>query len=137
MIRSYVRVPYLVKSIEAPVVRKAFEVQKISFRPNQIYNRRNDIHAVWKGQQQGGVATPASAPFIFIFTGEAGEQHGYSDGWDDGGVFHYTGEGQIGDMTFIRGNRAIRDHAKNGKDLLLFEATKKSGMYRFIGGIIF
>lgn len=108
-------------------------MQKMPFRPGQIYNRRTDIHAVWRGQQQGGIATPATAPFIFLFTGEVGEQHGYSDGWDDSGVFHYTGEGQIGDMAFVRGNRAIRDHAENGKDLLLFEATKKSGFYRFVG----
>ena len=104
-----------------------------SYRIGQVYNRREDIHAVLGGQQQGGIATPASSPVIVLFTGEAGEQHGYADGWDGSGVFHYTGEGQIGPMEFLRGNRAIRDHASDGKDLLLFEATAKRGMYRFLG----
>jgi 5-methylcytosine-specific restriction protein A len=36
-------------------------------------------------------------------------------------------------MRFVRGNRAIRDHAADGKSLLLFEALNKSGEYRFIG----
>ena len=63
----------------------------------------------------------------------APEQHGYTDGWDSSGVFHYTGEGQIGPMEFLRGNRAIRDHATDGKDLLLFEATTNRGAYRFLG----
>ena len=36
-------------------------------------------------------------------------------------------------MGFVRGNRAIRDHVEDGKDLLLFEATEQSGMYRFLG----
>jgi 5-methylcytosine-specific restriction protein A len=48
-------------------------------------------------------------------------------------VFAYTGEGQKGDMTFARGNRAIRDHMANGRDLLLFEAMKPKGQYRFVG----
>jgi 5-methylcytosine-specific restriction protein A len=103
------------------------------FEVGRTYIRRSDIHAVYGGQRQGGISTPTSAPFIFLFTGEAGEQHGYSDGWDPAGVFLYTGEGQVGPMQFVRGNRAIRDHALDGKDLLLFEATKRSGQYRFIG----
>jgi 5-methylcytosine-specific restriction enzyme A len=48
-------------------------------------------------------------------------------------MFAYTGEGQKGDMTFARGNRAIRDHMANGRDLLLFEAMKPKGLYRFVG----
>lgn len=36
-------------------------------------------------------------------------------------------------MEFVRGNKAIRDHAQNGKDLLLFEATKRKGLYRYKG----
>jgi 5-methylcytosine-specific restriction protein A len=36
-------------------------------------------------------------------------------------------------MTFVRGNRAIRDHMADGRDLLLFEATKTKGNYRFMG----
>jgi hypothetical protein len=70
---------------------------------------------------------------VFLFTGETGEQYGYSDGWRPDGIFAYTGEGQRGDMEFVRGNRAIRDHLEDGRDLLLFEATKTKGNYRFRG----
>jgi 5-methylcytosine-specific restriction enzyme A len=49
------------------------------------------------------------------------------------GTFAYTGEGQRGDMQFIRGNLAIRDHMADGKDLQLFESTDLNGMYRFVG----
>lgn len=62
-----------------------------------------------------------------------GEQYGYEDGWDDNGVFLYTGEGQEGDMEFVRGNRAIRDHAVDGKDLHLFQALGKGEGYRYLG----
>ena len=43
----------------------------------------------------------------------------------------YTGEGQIGDMDFIRGNRAIRDHIDEGEDLHLFEYVDQ-GLVRYI-----
>ncbi|MBV1836208.1 HNH endonuclease signature motif containing protein [Acetobacter estunensis] len=36
-------------------------------------------------------------------------------------------------MRMISGNRAIRDHVQNGKDLLLFQQTKKGGRVRFEG----
>lgn len=107
--------------------------QAIPFLIGQLYNRRADIHAVYGGQQQGGIVTPQGSPFIFLFTGEAGEQHGYSDGWRDDGVFAYTGEGQRGNMEFVRGNRAIRDHVADGKDLMLFEATSTRSSYRYRG----
>jgi hypothetical protein len=58
---------------------------------------------------------------------------GYSDGPQEEGTFAYTGEGQHGDMEFTRGNRAIRDHVTDAKDLLLFEDTGQSGKYRFLG----
>lgn len=54
------------------------------------------------------------------------------DGWSEG-VFLYVGEGQRGNMQFVRGNKAIRDHAIDGKELLLFEALKRSGAYRYAG----
>src|ERR1039458_2281507 len=96
------------------------------FESGRTYSRRADIHAVLGGQQQGGISTPA-APFIFLFTGRQGTAYGYHDGMNADGTVEYTGEGQTGDMEFIRGNHAIRDHAQNGKDLLLFETLKTKG----------
>jgi len=110
----------------------AFRVE-MPYRVGQIYNRRSDIHGRFKGQERGGIATPVSVPFVFLFTGESGEAYGYADGWRPDGSFAYTGEGQIGDMEFIKGNRAIRDHAEDGKELLLFEATKRKGFHQFKG----
>src|SRR5450759_1415494 len=89
-----------------------------TFEPGGIYNRVRHIHDVYGGQRQGGIATPKAAPLIFLFTGETGDQYGYHDGLRDDGTFAYTGEGQIGDMAFVRGNLAIRDHINDGRDLL-------------------
>lgn len=95
-----------------------------SFELHKIYKRRDDIHGRFGGKQQGGISPTRTAPYIFLFTGESGHAYGYKDGWD-GPVFRYTGEGRIGDMTFAHGNKAIRDHAINGKSLLLFDIKKK------------
>jgi 5-methylcytosine-specific restriction protein A len=103
------------------------------FEIGRVYNRRRDIHGEFGGQRQGGIATPQGHPLIFIFTGDSGQQYGYRDGWDEDGVYLYTGEGQQGDMEFVRGNRAIRDHAAEGKDLLLFHSLGKGRGYRFEG----
>jgi 5-methylcytosine-specific restriction enzyme A len=68
---------------------------------------------------RGGISTPTNAPYIFLFTGESGGAYGYSDDWIDDGVFLYVGEGQVGDMQFIRaGTRLSGTTLKNGKELL-------------------
>ena len=78
------------------------------FVAGKIY-RRTELHKIYGGQTQGGISTPAKQNVILLFTGETGAQHGYTDGWLDG-VFNYFGEGQIGDMPWVRGNSSIRDH---------------------------
>jgi 5-methylcytosine-specific restriction protein A len=106
------------------------------FEVGRVYNRRLEIHEPYGGQRYGGISTPRDRPFIFLFTGESGEQYGYEDGWDDNGVFVYTGEGQKGDMDFIGGNRAIRDHSLKGKDIHLFQALRRGGEYRYLGRFV-
>lgn len=107
------------------------------FEIGQIYKRRADIHGPFGGQQQGGISTPKDHPVIFAFTGSAGTQHGYEDGWSDDGVFNYFGEGQTGAMTFTGGNRAIREQLANGKELLLFEKVRRDGSVRYMGNFTF
>ncbi|MBF6607883.1 MAG: HNH endonuclease [Flavobacterium sp.] len=107
---------------------------QLPFIPDHFYHRRNDIHAKYGGNWQSGISPSASRPFIFIFTGSSGHQHGYRDGWDNPNVFSYTGEGQLGDMTFTKGNLALRDHKENGKRVFLFEQHKK-GYVKFLSEV--
>ena len=79
------------------------------FTQGVVYNRRRDIHGPFSGQQFGSICTPGKHPLIFIFTGEIGKTHGYTDGWTEAGTYRYFGEGQVGDMEFKSGNHAIRD----------------------------
>lgn len=102
----------------------------LPFIPGNIYNRRADIHAKYGGNWRGGITPSSTYPYIFIFSGQSGTQHGYKDGWDNHNVFSYTGEGQSGDMKFIRGNLALRDTLINGKRVFLFEFHKK-GFVKF------
>ena len=101
----------------------------------RVYRRR-DLHAAFGGQQQGGISTPATTGMIFLFTGDSGKQFGYRDGWTSEGLFRYSGEGQLGDMRFDRGNSAIRDHADRGKTLHLFEKATR-GDVRYVGEMVY
>jgi len=105
----------------------------LPFEVGALYHRRDQIHGLLGGQQQGGISTPAAKPYVILFTGEAGKQHGYHDFWDEENVLHYYGEGQRGDMTFSGGNLAIREHLQNHKRLLLFQMMGHGRPYRFLG----
>lgn len=94
--------------------------------------RRRDLHAEHGGQRQGGISTPANSKMVLLFTGEQGNTYGYRDEFTGDGVFHYTGEGQTGDMQMVRGNDAIRHHRANNRNLYLFEYVQ-AGIVRYVG----
>lgn len=99
------------------------------FIPNQLY-KRSLIHDEYGGNRQGGISPSAKVPYIFIFSGKSGAQYGYRDGWDNHNIFSYTGEGQEGDMQFIKGNLALKDHINRGKRVFLFE-IEGGGLVKF------
>ncbi|MGN6770172.1 MAG: hypothetical protein ACTHJQ_10075 [Rhizobiaceae bacterium] len=75
------------------------------FERGRVYNRRADVHDQYGGQRQGGIITPADHSLVIIITGEEGLAHGYADRYRADGVFEYFGEGQVGDMSMVRGKR--------------------------------
>ena len=102
------------------------------FVPGEEY-RRDAIHALFGGQRQRGIVTPARARAVFLFSSPKGTLAGYADGWTaDRRFYLYTGEGQSGDMRLTSGNRAIAEHRQQGRPLLLFEYTRP-GWYRYVG----
>src|SRR5690606_30469983 len=82
------------------------------------------------------IVTPSNHNVVIIITGKAGSHYGYEDQHLPDGRFDYYGEGQVGDMEMVRGNKAIRDHAMLGKDLLLFESLGKGRDLIFLGSFI-
>src|SRR5262249_21615393 len=105
------------------------------FERGRVY-RRNELHHEWDGatelQRQGGILTPVEAPLVIVVTGEEGHRYGYEDRWEEG-VLHYFGAGQTGDMTFVRGNKALRDHAESGEGGHLFEQV--AGGLSYVGPV--
>lgn len=106
------------------------------FTYGKRYKRKEEIHNVFGGNPQGGICPSSRYPYIFIFSGSGGIQHGYQDGWENTNVYAYTGEGQTGNMEFVRGNLALRDHLKNNKRVFLFEYRNR-GIVEFVAELEF
>ena len=106
----------------------------LTFIPGQPI-KRSEIHDQFGGNRQSGISNSATFPYIFIFSGAQGKQYGYKDGWDNPNVFSYTGEGQSGDMQYIKGNLALRDHKKNGRRVFLFEYVRP-GIVKLISELV-
>jgi hypothetical protein len=82
------------------------------------------------GRTQGGIGPSRKSPNVLIFSDPvAGEPHGYYDGWQSDGCFHYTGEGQRGDQEMKSGNAAILNHEREGRALRLFEGARGQVTY--------
>lgn len=112
-----------------------------AFVIGKLYSRATDIHQQYGGNAQSGISTSATTDAIFLFTGDSGQQYGYKDGpivdADGNVVYLYTGEGQLGDMQFKRGNLAISEHSVAGRALHLFHALGKSKPCRYLGEYVF
>ena len=95
--------------------------------------RRVDLHDSLGGRRQGGISPSRGSDNVFVFTEPAkGLLHGYLyDGWRDDELFHYTGEGQFGDQQMTQGNRAVRDHVAEGRELHVFEV--RAGLAKYLG----
>jgi len=92
------------------------------FRLGSCYTRA-EIHGKFGGNARSGFSISKKYPVIFVFTSEEGKAYGYEDGWMGDNHLHIAGEGQRGDMKFTRGNKAIRDHVKDGRILLYFQGV--------------
>jgi hypothetical protein len=94
--------------------------------------RRTALHEQYGGRRQGGISPSRASANVFVITApDRGREFGYIyDGDRDDGYFHYTGEGQFGDQQMTQGNRAIRDHELEGRELHVFEAQGTELTYR-------
>lgn len=98
----------------------------------ESYHRRDEL-AVHGGNWQSGIISSKDSPYVFIITGDRGEDFGYIDRFLGDGTFQYSGQGAKGDMDWRFVNRAIRDHDEMAKKIHIFEKTDESYIVRYRG----
>jgi 5-methylcytosine-specific restriction protein A len=101
------------------------------FEQGETYERQK-LHDKYSGNRQRGISPSAQFPLVFLFTGSSGEKYGYKDEFLQDGTVVYTGEGQTGDMTYDEGNKAVAEHAEDGRELHLFK-KEGDGMVSYVG----
>ncbi|MEU4699817.1 hypothetical protein [Nonomuraea dietziae] len=113
-----------------------------SLQPGEIRTRA-ELAEIFGGGSQGGILPSTATPAVLIYSDpKVGEELGYIDGWvpddDSGPLFEYTGHG-LTDQTFEgAGNKAIRDHAIQGRALRMFKAAgtvprSDTVLHRYVG----
>ncbi|HWC49765.1 MAG TPA: hypothetical protein VG448_12865 [Solirubrobacterales bacterium] len=104
----------------------------IHLKPGQQI-KRSELQDRYGGRRQGGISPSKKTPHVFLFTDPVkGARHGYIyDGQGEGDIYNYTGEGQEGDQRMVQGNRAIRDHREEGRELHLFDVS--GGLASYVG----
>ncbi|EMA38532.1 HNH endonuclease [Halobiforma nitratireducens] len=110
----------------------AIPIEDGTFEVGETYSRWF-IHDVLGGERYRGISRTNDQPLLFVFTGDAGDDHGYEDEFLEDDTFLYTGEGTVGDMTMDDGNEAIRTHKQNDDTLHLFENTALPWIVTYLG----
>ncbi|MFJ2868823.1 hypothetical protein [Kitasatospora sp. NPDC087314] len=118
-----------------------------------LMTTRAEVGAAFGGALYGGIEPAPDSDMVLVYSDpKVGELHGYTfDGQaeddDRGPLYLYTGEGKTGNQQFTGGNKALRDHAADGRTLQLFVADgnvidqvtgrkKKGKRQRYIGQMI-
>jgi len=95
--------------------------------------RCSDLHKRFHGNRNAGIVPSKREPVVLLFHTHEPAQQFYQDGFDDMGVYWYSGEGTKGNMKWTPANSAVRDHDRVGLDLLLFQRVqRKDGLWRFV-----
>jgi 5-methylcytosine-specific restriction protein A len=90
--------------------------------------KRTKIHEEFGGNPQCGISSSGQFNAVFLFTGDD-SNNPYQDVWISETEFRYSGQGRRGDQTFDRSspngraNDDLRNHAKYGKEVHLFEKS--------------
>jgi hypothetical protein len=92
---------------------------------------RSELHVQFGGNPRAGIC-PTKSGLVLIFSDPAsGKPFGYdSHDYLADGIYHYTGEGRVGDQLFVRGNKAILQN----RELLLFSRVDQK-TWRFVGEV--
>ena len=101
------------------------------FEIDRIY-KRQDLMDAFKGAFQGGINICKRTNTIVI-TSLHTDKSIYDDDIGDE-LIYYTGEGQIGDQKLQRGNKAIFEASKMGRDIHLF-IRYKATEYTYLGKV--
>lgn len=104
----------------------------LTLKPGDPVQRRV-LHDHLGGQTQSGISPSSRFPVVLLFSNPSGEDHGYFDGLHEDGRFHYSGEGQRGDQEMKRGNKRIRDHVRDDRELHLFLGQDKGRPVTYVG----
>ena len=98
-----------------------------------VYKRR-ELHQRFGGNRQAGIVPSSQEPVVLLFHTDEPAHQFYGDGWDEDGLYWYSGEGLSGGMRWTAANKAVRDHAADNRSLLLFERVQRQdGLWRFAG----
>ena len=92
---------------------------------------RVQLHADFGGNPRAGICPTRSGAVLVFSDPASGAPFGYdSHDYLQDGIYHYTGEGRVGDQQLIRGNRALLERSP----LLLFSRVDKK-TWRYVGEV--
>ena len=116
--------------VAAPKAKKAktldemfapdYHAEKLARQPILTYQQVEDQFGIRISGFGRGINPTDNNVVLISSIGKASGNFVYHDKWMADGDYLYSGEGKTGDQTMTKGNLAIRDAARNGKNLHLF-----------------
>jgi len=106
-----------------------------AFKYKQWYKWKNDVAIPYNlGISTSGIIAPRNSEYIFMRTGNWGDQNYFTDHWDkESGYYLFVGSGSPGAMKTNGVNGIVIDQPINGKIILLFYSPSAGHEYQYWG----
>lgn len=97
-----------------------YHVEKLARKPILTYTQVEEQFGIKISGFGRGINPTSSTVVLISSIGKANGNFVYHDKWTSDGNYIYSGEGKTGDQTMTKGNLAIKNAARDGKQIHLF-----------------
>ena len=97
-----------------------YHAEKLARKPILTYTQVEEQFGIKISGFGRGINPTGSTVVLISSIGKANGNFVYHDKWTSDGHYIYSGEGKTGDQTMTKGNLAIKNAARDGKQLHLF-----------------
>ncbi|QFQ90944.1 hypothetical protein LM010_05670 [Lacticaseibacillus manihotivorans] len=121
----------------APKLKRTTALKIADLVSGRVYTHDEIIHTFVVASSGGMRRSHANNALVLLSRHHADpEQNPYEDRWEADGLFHYTGEGQVGDQSLdYRQNKTLNESDRNGISVYLFESSRDNA-YVYRGEVV-
>ncbi len=107
----------------------AFPFEKEKYYKQEVIREKCYAHSQW------GISYNSSDNYWVVLKNKKSNTNTYYDRMDENGIYHYTGQGLIGDQSMTGVNEGLKSAASKGQKIHLFWKYNQNSDHKYVGQV--